>query len=247
MAAVHPSPHRGRGGGGEGGAPLDPSPGLRPPSPARGEGTTLNTYRPKRSGLHAAGAAVRRLKPPQNLPSSGPLHGKAHPGRGGASFRPRRIPNPDFRPSAAACRFGSSLAPRPAPLTPAVGLPPSASSAASALRLLPFSSSRRSGTRSPRRPAKLRWPCLLPVPCSPFPPSPPGHGCPQVSGTPFSAPCSPLLGVIHNGTCPCVHVKTIKFGSKSIKKATFSVKKGSKRRAFRHAHLNILGCHPLWR
>ena len=41
--------------------------------------------------------------------------------------------------------------------------------------------------------------------------------------------------------------KTIKFGSKSIKKATFSVKKGSKKRAFRHAHLNILGCHPLWR
>jgi len=41
--------------------------------------------------------------------------------------------------------------------------------------------------------------------------------------------------------------KTIKFESKSIKKATFSVKKASKRRAFRHAHLNILGGHPLWR
>jgi len=41
--------------------------------------------------------------------------------------------------------------------------------------------------------------------------------------------------------------KTIKFGSKSIKKATFSVKKASKRRAFRHAHLDILGGHPLWR
>ena len=40
---------------------------------------------------------------------------------------------------------------------------------------------------------------------------------------------------------------SIKFESKSIKKATFSVKKGSKRRAFRHAHLNILGGHPLWR
>ncbi|MBE3100636.1 MAG: hypothetical protein IMZ44_26260 [Planctomycetes bacterium] len=41
--------------------------------------------------------------------------------------------------------------------------------------------------------------------------------------------------------------KTIKFESKSIKKATFSVKKGSKKRAFRHAHLNILGVAPLWR
>jgi len=41
--------------------------------------------------------------------------------------------------------------------------------------------------------------------------------------------------------------KTIKFESKSIKKATFSVKKRSKRRAFRLAHVNILGGHPLWR
>ena len=41
--------------------------------------------------------------------------------------------------------------------------------------------------------------------------------------------------------------KTIKFESKSIKKATFSVKKASKKRAFRHAHLNIWGGHPLWR
>ncbi|MCX5675336.1 MAG: hypothetical protein NTX87_10050, partial [Planctomycetota bacterium] len=40
---------------------------------------------------------------------------------------------------------------------------------------------------------------------------------------------------------------SIKFGSKSIKKATFSVKKRSKRRAFRHAHLNIWVGHPLWR
>jgi hypothetical protein len=53
--------------------------------------------------------------------------------------------------------------------------------------------------------------------------------------------------VFHNGVCPSVHAKTIKFGSKSIKKATFSVKKASKRRAFRHAHLNILGVDPLWR
>ena len=38
--------------------------------------------------------------------------------------------------------------------------------------------------------------------------------------------------VIHNGVWPCVHVKTVKFGSKSIKRATYSVKKGSKRRVF---------------
>ena len=38
--------------------------------------------------------------------------------------------------------------------------------------------------------------------------------------------------------------KTIKFESKSIKKATFSVKKRSKTRAFRHAHLNIWGGSP---
>jgi len=41
--------------------------------------------------------------------------------------------------------------------------------------------------------------------------------------------------------------QTIKFESKSIKKATFSVKKRSKTSAFRHAHLNIWGGHPLWR
>ena len=40
---------------------------------------------------------------------------------------------------------------------------------------------------------------------------------------------------------------SVKFGSESIKKATFSVKKRSKTSAFRHAHLNILGGHPLWR
>jgi len=52
---------------------------------------------------------------------------------------------------------------------------------------------------------------------------------------------------MHNGAWEYVHAKTIKFRSKSIKKATFSVKKRSKRRAFRHAHLNILGVDPLWR
>ncbi|MCX5673488.1 MAG: hypothetical protein NTX87_00630, partial [Planctomycetota bacterium] len=59
----------------------------------------------------------------------------------------------------------------------------------------------------------------------------------------------PRIGmeVMHNGVWEYVHAKTIKFGSKSIKKATFSVKKRSKTSAFRHAHLNILGVDPLWR
>ena len=38
--------------------------------------------------------------------------------------------------------------------------------------------------------------------------------------------------------------QTIKFESKSVKKATFSVKKRSKTSAFRHAHLNIWGVTP---
>ena len=98
-------------------------------------------------------------------------------------------------------------------------------------------------------PQGSRSPFPVPRPGSPFP-VPAfslGHGCPHVSGSPFPVPRCPLLGVIHNGVCPCVYVKTIKFGSKSIKKATFSVKKASKTRAFRHAHLNIWGGHPLWR
>jgi hypothetical protein len=82
---------------------------------------------------------------------------------------------------------------------------------------------------------------------TPFPALVYKNRCPQVSRSLFPVPGSPLLGVIHNGVCTSVHVKTIKFGSKSIKKATFSVKKASKRRAFRHAHLNIFGGHPIWR
>ena len=39
-----PLPAVGEGVGGRGRTPPDPSPGLRPPSPARGEGTTLETY-----------------------------------------------------------------------------------------------------------------------------------------------------------------------------------------------------------
>ena len=42
-------------------------------------------------------------------------------------------------------------------------------------------------------------------------------------------------------------LKTVKFESKSVKRATDSDQKRSKPSAFRHAHLNILGSHPLWR
>jgi len=59
------------------------------------------------------------------------------------------------------------------------------------------------------------------------------HGCPQVSGRPFPVPRSPLLGVIHNGVCPSVHVKNRQirvkidqkgdvFRQKAIKKARIS-------------------------
>ncbi|MBE3096182.1 MAG: 50S ribosome-binding GTPase [Planctomycetes bacterium] len=51
-----PLPAVGEGVGVRGRAPLDPSPGLRPPSPARGEGTTLNTYGEYTGGGRAADA-----------------------------------------------------------------------------------------------------------------------------------------------------------------------------------------------
>ena len=89
----------------------------------------------------------------------------------------------------------------------------------------------------------------------------------MLGGRPFSPPCVALFPVPRSrparlGGFPtllfCIKLstaayaqeclsKTIKFESKSIKKATFSVKKASKKRAFRHAHLNIWGGHPLWR
>jgi len=69
---------------------------------------------------------------------------------------------------------------------------------------------------------------LTPVPAILY-----GHGCPQVSGSLFPVPCSPLLGVIHNGVCPSVHVtnhqiwvkidqKGDVFRQKGIKKARIS-------------------------
>ena len=87
------------------------------------------------------------------------------------------------------------------------------------------------------RPAKLRWPCPFPVPRSPFP-VPNSRRCLFASSYPQRR--MPIRACKKPSN-------SIKFGSKSIKKATFSVKKRSKTRAFRHAHLNILGGHPLWR
>ena len=85
----------------------------------------------------------------------------------------------------------------------------------------------------------------FPVPRSLFPPFALGTGVPR-----FPAPRSrfPVPRFWELSTTAYAHPsmsKTIKFESKSIKTATFSVKKASKRRAFRHAHLNILGGHPL--
>jgi hypothetical protein len=142
---------------------------------------------------------------------------------------------PRSRPSAAVCRFGSSLPPG----LPACGL----CVRSPALPLFSFSLCiPHSALRTPHSALRTLNSCSrLTL-------------RPRVSpGFRFSASLllivylSTAPKVIHNGVWPFVHVKTIKFGSKSIKKATFSVKKGSKRRAFRHAHLNILGGHPLWR
>jgi hypothetical protein len=78
-------------------------------------------------------------------------------------------------------------------------------------------------------------PFPVPVPGSPFPVPALlyNHRCPQVSGCPFPVPGSPLLGVIHNGVCQCVHVTNhqirVKIGQngdvfrqKGIKKARVS-------------------------
>ena len=128
----------------------------------------------------------------------------------------RPIPNPDSRRSAAVCRFGSFLVPRPSSLRACV--PPSRR-AALIVAYCAFWTMHSSPVMGVPR---------FPVPCSPF----------------------PVPGFWELSTTSYAHAsmsQTIKFESKSIKKATFSVKKGSKRRAFRHAHLNILGGHPLWR
>jgi small GTP-binding protein len=70
-----PLPAVGEGVGVRGGAPLDPSPGLRPPSPARGEGATLNAYGEYTGGGRAADAPSAAPPPP-------PLRGGSpHPPR----------------------------------------------------------------------------------------------------------------------------------------------------------------------
>ena len=112
----------------------------------RVEKSPLHPPRRKTSGLHAACAAGRRLKPPQNRPSPRRRHQRrARPeyptGRrarrenarspccwlgvalrvlgGETSDEPRaanpgrRFPNPDSRPLAAVCHFGSFVVPRP--------------------------------------------------------------------------------------------------------------------------------------
>jgi len=77
---------------------------------------------------------------------------------------------------------------------------------------------------------------------------------PQVSpGFRFSAPLllivylSTAPEVIHNGVCPSVHIKFRSISIRIDQTATGSDQKRSKQRAFRLAHLNILGAHPLWR
>jgi hypothetical protein len=109
----------------------------------------------------------------------------------------------------------------------------------SAVLAVPLSLAPRAPFPVPRSP--------FPVPRSLFPPFALGTGVPR-----FPAPRSrfPVPRFWELSTTAYAHpsmLQTVKFGSKSIKKATFSVKKGSKRRAFRHAHLNILGVDPLWR
>jgi len=127
----------------------------------------------------------------------------------------RRFPNPDSRPSAAVCHFGSFLAPRPP--SPAVSLPLQMTNDKGPMTVVP------------------RW--RVPRPCSPFP-VPCSRCCLFASS--YAQRRMPIRACKKPSN-------SIKFESKSIKKATFSVKKASKRRAFRHAHLNILGGHPLWR
>ena len=225
-AAFLPSPRRGRGGGGE--------------------------------GARAAGPLTR---PSATLSRKGRGNNAKHVLRLAGTKAGSRPPNPESRPSAAVCRFGSSPAPRPARLWRArrpsfprlvfvrqIRVPHSAlRTPRFALRTL--NSCSRLGLQKRVSPG-FRFPVprpLFPVPRSLFPPFPPSTGVPR-----FPVPRSrfPVPRFWELSTTAYAHPsmsKTIKFGSKSVKKATFSVKKASKRRAFRHAHLNIWGSHPLWR
>jgi len=86
-----------------------------------------------------------------------------------------------------------------------------------------------------------KTPLALPSPCSPFPGLPASGGFP-IPDVAFSQQ------VMHSGVCTYVSGKFRHFGVKNrSKRGQNRVKKGQKRRAIRHAHLNILGGHPLWR
>ena len=129
-----------------------------------------------------------------------------------------RIPIPGRLPLSAVLAVPWPLAPRPSsPVPPPVCLPLQRTNDKQRMTVVP------------------RW--RVPRPCSPFP-----------------VPCSRCCLFASSYPQQRMRIRackkpsnSIKFESKSIKKATFSVKKASKRRAFRHAHLNILGVDPLWR
>jgi hypothetical protein len=100
----------------------------------------------------------------------------------------------------------------------------------------------------------------FPVPCSPFPvprsrfpvPSsrlcPVGHGCPRVSGSPFPVPRSRLLGVIHNGVWPSVHVTNhqlrVKIDQNRSKRRRFPSKRDQKGARFVMPILTFWGLTP---
>jgi hypothetical protein len=102
----------------------------------------------------------------------------------------------------------------------------------------------RYGHRCPQWPARLaslagfRFPGLpasggspVPVPRSlfPVPAFLPSHRCPQVSRSLFPVPRSRLLGVIHNGVWPCVHVKNRQIRVKIDQKGDVFRQKGIKK------------------
>jgi len=159
-----------------------------------------------------------------------------------------RIPIPVRRPPSAVLAVPSSLCPLslvPSPMSLArrPPVPPCLRAALIVSHSAFYTLHSSPVTGVPRfpvpRPARL-WR----VPGSRFPPSLPSTGVPR-----FPAALSLALivylssapKVIHNGVCASVHVKSHQIPIKIDQTATFSVKKGSKRRAFRHAHLNIWG------
>ena len=76
------------------------------------------------------------------------------------------------------------------------------------------------------RPRPVPWQAALvtPVPALLY-----ENRCPQVSGSPFPVPGSPLLGVIHNGVCTSVHVKNRQIRVKIDQKGDVFRQKGIKK------------------